>query len=209
MILSDIIGSDIAAHGVAADERTALDVNEPFVQLVKQATTRFFKAILEPFQPLPDIGQAREGFTVQRCGHVARLFREPLFDGPVAAAQKAIALILGAEIQLLKLLKAMLFIGSARSPQPEAGDETEHPPEGLEVNPPDLFARAAGGPAREDVPIDALLLLDVMQRAVADSSSFEAVCQLMSFTPDGRQTLMKYLASTSEPEGKGKPESSD
>jgi hypothetical protein len=51
------------------------------------------------------------------------------------------------------------------------------------------------------------LLLDVMQRAVVDPPSFEAVRLLMSFTPDERQTLVAYLTANNRPEGK--PESAD
>src|SRR5438105_12345580 len=50
---------------------------------------------------------------------------------------------------------------------------------GLEINPHELFARAAGISASEGLPIDALLLLDVMQRVVVDPPSFEAVRLLM------------------------------
>ena len=80
---------------------------------------------------------------------------------------------------------------------------------GLEINPHELFASAAGISASEGLPIDALLLLDVMQRAVVDPPSFEAVRLLMSFTPDERQTLVAYLTANNQPEGKGKPESAD
>jgi len=78
---------------------------------------------------------------------------------------------------------------------------------GLEVNAHELFARASGVSACEDVPVDTLLLLDVMQRAVVDPPSFEGVRLLMSFTPDERQTLVAYLTANNRPEGK--PESAD
>ena len=77
---------------------------------------------------------------------------------------------------------------------------------GLEINPHELFTRAAGVPMREDVPIDALLLLDVMKRVAVDPPSLEAVRQLMSFTPEERQTLIAYLTAGNQPQGKDKPE---
>jgi len=80
---------------------------------------------------------------------------------------------------------------------------------GLEVNAHELFARASGVAAGEDAPVDTLLLLDLMQRVVADPPSLEVVRQLMSLAPDERQTLRAYPTATSQPEGKGKPESSD
>jgi len=78
---------------------------------------------------------------------------------------------------------------------------------GLEINPHELFARAAGIPASDGLPIDALLLLDVMQQVAADPPSFGAVRLLMNFTPDERQTLVAYLTANNRPEGK--PESAD
>jgi transcriptional regulator with XRE-family HTH domain len=77
---------------------------------------------------------------------------------------------------------------------------------GLEVNPHELFARAAGVSACEDVPVDTLLLLDTMQRVAADPPSVELVRQVMGLTPNERQTLMAYLTANNRPEGK--PESS-
>src|SRR5438128_12055235 len=80
---------------------------------------------------------------------------------------------------------------------------------GLEVNAHELFARASGVAAGEDVPVDTLLLLDLMQMVVAEPPSLELVRQVMSLTPDERQTLMAYLTATSQPEGKGNLEGSD
>ena len=78
---------------------------------------------------------------------------------------------------------------------------------GLEVNAHELFARASGVAAGEDVPVDTLLLLDTMQMVAADPPSLETVRLLMNFTPDERQTLVAYLTANNRPEGK--PESAD
>jgi len=80
---------------------------------------------------------------------------------------------------------------------------------GLEVNPHELFARASGVSAYADVAVDALLLLETMQRVAADPPSLEMVRLLMGFTPDERQTLTAYLTANNRPKGKGRPESSD
>ena len=80
---------------------------------------------------------------------------------------------------------------------------------GLEVNAHELFARASGVAAGEDVPVDTLLLLDTMQMVAADPPSLETVRLLMSFTHDERQILMAYLMANNRPKGKGRPESGD
>jgi transcriptional regulator with XRE-family HTH domain len=76
----------------------------------------------------------------------------------------------------------------------------------LDVNPHEIFTVASGIAASEAPQIDPLLLLDALQKIITDANGFEALRQLLGFSPDERKRLLDYVEYFKRlpPKAKGK-----
>ncbi|MEN3333722.1 MAG: Cro/C1-type DNA-binding domain, partial [Blastocatellia bacterium] len=77
---------------------------------------------------------------------------------------------------------------------------------GLDVNAHEIFAVASGNPVSKTPPIDLGLLFDQMLKLINDANGFEALRQLLNFSPDERKTLLDYMEyfKRQPPKAKGK-----
>ena len=76
---------------------------------------------------------------------------------------------------------------------------------GLDVSAHEIFAVVSGVPVSAMPQIDPRLLFDQMLKLINDANGFEALRQLLNFSPDERKTLLDYMTYFRRPPAKGKP----
>lgn len=70
---------------------------------------------------------------------------------------------------------------------------------GLDVDPFDLFAAALGRPHHGDDQVGSLLLIDIMQKVVANPQLVIVIQQWPKLSAKGRAALLQYMGVLSEP----------
>jgi transcriptional regulator with XRE-family HTH domain len=70
---------------------------------------------------------------------------------------------------------------------------------GLDVDPFDVFAAAFGKPHPSEDEVDSLLLIDVMQKVVANPQLVKVIQKWPKMSDKGRVALLQYMEVLSEP----------
>jgi transcriptional regulator with XRE-family HTH domain len=70
---------------------------------------------------------------------------------------------------------------------------------GLDVDPFDLFAVALGKPYQREGEIDSLLLIDVLQKVVANPQLVKVIQNWPKMSAEGKAALLQYMEVLSEP----------